>query len=557
MCALPQHASFNGSGPRLRSRYGIALAMTLFGLAIMAVIVFTAASIATMGSRARVQDLQSLTALYLAESGVQRACSMLESNSSWTGMTATMSNGTVTITASPISSSGGGNNAGWQVTSTSSSGSSSRTLVAYVQGDSFSKYEIFTGDATAGAMVTGQSFTGPVHTNTHFNFYGNPTFTNAVDSSNQDEQASGAPSPGYPYAPNVAGGPIYDTSQISGSDSSYVYTNNADFYHVWPGAPGGYVNPSSTSPAPNGPLPGIDPNTSLPSANFSFNGGQANMSLPTDTSAINNAPGLINIDLSTEYGQAWGDDQVNIEFHGDSNQGIIMYGAGIGYGATISGPNAGAVSYNADYSSWYGVPCIQIATNGSTAPVVNVIGSSGVWTWGVVQGQATVVSTASSTDLYNGTHNTGDIWLGWGNMQYYYNWTGNSSTPQTDKLGLVANGNINIYENPWTYELDGSLMAMGIQQNPETGGTAGQIVAGTGTIQTALWGTACGNLKFFGSNICAVTGAKGVEQGGQLTDGYMSSYVYDNRLASEPPPGFPSTGVIKVYALFDKGALSQ
>src|SRR5205807_1751995 len=116
-----------------------------------------------------------------------------------------------------------------------------RQLRVWVQSNSFALYSYFSNVEMAGDYwITGNTFTGPAHTNGHFNFAGTPAFADQTTSSNSDEQVGikGDPAVFDPTRIN------YNTANITGGDvtNAGILTDPKKFYHVQNGGGNTYTN---------------------------------------------------------------------------------------------------------------------------------------------------------------------------------------------------------------------------------------------------------------------------------------------------------------------------
>ncbi|MCL5774554.1 MAG: hypothetical protein M1536_09320 [Firmicutes bacterium] len=240
---------------RRNSSKGIALIFALFALAILMIIGFTLQSIMTIELQSSMNRLSSSRAYYYAMAGVARAEAELKTDYYWSGAGGVaIGSGSYTVSVWADPNNNGRSLKIWKATCTGASGSSTRTIVVWLQQDSFAKYAYFTDREQTSSnqtiwFVNRDSITGAAHTNGYFNIYQNPKFSEKVDSANNSD-------------------PYFDNRNRNYRVGGYTYTDTAKFYHT-------YNNYNSDYPVALNNSPG-----------FSFSGGQANIPLPGNTNII-------------------------------------------------------------------------------------------------------------------------------------------------------------------------------------------------------------------------------------------------------------------------------
>jgi hypothetical protein len=242
-------------------RKGIAMALTLFAMFLLFVIGMALVSIMMTESRSAVGQLMATKTYYAARSGLARALLELSADYNWGQNSSTdpddWTRGNVGDAFYNVKTWASPSNTGnvyklWQVTSVGRIGSFKRTLVTWVETESFSKFAYFT-DSEKGAsgdtiwFFSRDRLNGNVHTNGYFSISGNPRFGGRVDSHNDSDSC-------YKGAYYSQGGGNY-------TDPFYFYR----YYYGY-----GYDRP----------IP-IDENS-----NFSFAGGMPEIPLPKDTGNI-------------------------------------------------------------------------------------------------------------------------------------------------------------------------------------------------------------------------------------------------------------------------------
>ncbi len=107
----------------------------------------------------------------------------------------------------------------------------------------------------------------------------------------------------------------------------------------------------------------------------------------------------------------------------------------------------------------------------------------------------------------------------------------------TDLLGLVADGNVYVADTPENLDSgDETIMAV-------------IMALGTSfTAQNYAAGTPRGYLRVIGGIIQTNRGAVGTFNWSGIVSGYEKDYVYDTRMADNPPPAFPTTGKVLTLA---------
>ncbi|MHB2017495.1 MAG: hypothetical protein ACYCW6_11165, partial [Candidatus Xenobia bacterium] len=639
---------------------GVALIMALFAILIIGGLSFTAMTLVTTNGRAGRQELAGAQAYYLARQGVADALAQFDNSTApnytfayvdrkfyddflagtvspndprflaWNpatqpdppaaGSTQPFSIVPVKITApnggtyfiaaydgnfvndpqgnaSTSDPNAGITNKQWELLLMGQSGNAVRSLRVWCKSNAFSLYSYFSNFEMAGDYwITGNSFTGPAHTNGHFQFSGTPAFADVTTSSNSDELVPNekpAPNNTVPGTTGQVLDPvnlIYYTRDIGGQDagSSKVFTNSSQFYHALSGQysttyPQPLNNSTSFSFAGGQPVIPLPVNGSAQATNYyngvaSLTGAPSGtpppVGQPTPTPA--STPGKQNANGGIWFDGTKGD--VYIVFNSDgtasytqhaasssavtvpspaptittSNAVIYVYNGNVHVGGTVSGHVNVVASGNSNTNGSTNYQTYLSATDNESTTTLKFPVASG--TPAVMQ-----ISTSSSNNSNN---------MGNGNVYFEPvttrgNMSGTSTVQglsynnsSTDIFGAVANSNL-VVNSPANdnanFEVDGSLMAFNgvymtnkFDQGARSNG---------GSIST--YGGQRGQLYTLGGIICFTQTLNGFfdPSGNSIVSGYNENYQYDPRLAGLPPPDFPTTGTASMIGILDMGAL--
>jgi len=164
-----------------------------------------------------------------------------------------------------------------------------------------------------------------------------------------------------------------------------------------------------------------------------------------------------------------------------------------------------------DVDQGSGVTRYQLPQNG----VIHVDGAA--YLEGTLRGQLTI---ATSGDLYL----TDDI---------IYVTDPRIDPTSDDLLGLVSEQNIIVDDT-----------AANLDSGDETFMCVMMALNTSFTVDRYNQGTPRGSLRVIGGIIQQYRGPVGTFGGGGISTGYEKDYAYDSRLADNPPPSFPTTGII-------------
>jgi hypothetical protein len=233
----------------------MAMAMTLFSLALLSVIGFALVTLTLTEYKSSANNVRMYQAYNCARAGIARAMTELRFNYNWgTGGNVSGLVGGGTYSVSVLSYGAGAADKCWLVTSIGQSGGASRVLKVWMELESFAKFAYFTvrEQTAAGTtiwFVDKDSISGAAHTNGYFSIYQHPKFSDKVTSYNASD-------------------PYYRQQDRSYRQDGQSTFDTSRFYHYYSGY-------GSDSPvALNG------------SPSFSFAGGQPEIPLPKDTGQI-------------------------------------------------------------------------------------------------------------------------------------------------------------------------------------------------------------------------------------------------------------------------------
>ena len=176
---------------KIKKQYGGAIILTLLCLTLLSVISMGFIGISLNQSKISYNYYLRSKLFYLAKSGISRAQLELEKNPDWqqtTAETITVDGNKALVRLTVTPSSGNASNTCkiWTVKSTATMGTSSRTVTAILESESFARYAMFTHD-TSWIYEKSNSpdiYDGPIHSNGYFIIYGKPKFKSPLTSSN-------------------------------------------------------------------------------------------------------------------------------------------------------------------------------------------------------------------------------------------------------------------------------------------------------------------------------------------------------------------------------------
>lgn len=271
--------------PRQGGR-GFALALTLFLLVILSTVCFGALNITNLDSRGAMEEYYAAKSLYAARAGLAEAKAALTRSfyssmysDTLSGVKHTLNSvegdtqeASYEISVTPAADNDTRAKRMWKVTSKGRCGDATRTLVAFLEKESFSKYIYFTDQEISSAsngviwFGTGDRLEGYTHTNGYFSVEGHPEFTSQITSSNTGDSAYNSTTGNYKLGK-------YNSSTGQYSLTSTVTRDASKFYHSYTG------DYNADGPA-----------AADESADFSFSGGQPKIPLPTNWWASNGTP---------------------------------------------------------------------------------------------------------------------------------------------------------------------------------------------------------------------------------------------------------------------------
>ncbi len=175
----------------INNESGGAIILTLLCLTLLSVISMGFIGISLNQSRITFNHHQRTQLYYLAKSGISRAIFQLESNPEWKQdspetISTGGNNALIQITVKPESGNSTNTYKVWTVTSTARMGTSSRTITARLESETFARYAMFTDNVNRIYEIENspEIYSGPIHSNRYFRFYGHPKFRSPVTSSN-------------------------------------------------------------------------------------------------------------------------------------------------------------------------------------------------------------------------------------------------------------------------------------------------------------------------------------------------------------------------------------
>lgn len=174
---------------------GGAIILTLLCLTLLSVISMGFIGISLNQSRISFNLHQRTQLYYLAKSGISRAMYELETNPNWKQdspetISVGGNNALVQVTVTPSAGNSKNTYKVWTVNSTARMGTLSRTVTAKLESETFARYAMFT-DRVGWVFDQDNSpeiYSGPIHSNRYFLFYGHPKFKSPVTSSNINDE---------------------------------------------------------------------------------------------------------------------------------------------------------------------------------------------------------------------------------------------------------------------------------------------------------------------------------------------------------------------------------
>ncbi len=419
-----------------------------------------------------------------------------------------------------------------QSTGTEDNSGQQRQVLALVKSSPYSYFEQFTaGNSGSVYYVTGEHFDGPVYNGGTMNIWyqtpGASIFNSTVNTVTTPSFYQGAGKSSVPYGSvdwnqvTGAGGqgalkigtnpmqlPTFQDNLVDASEAFYGNSSH-DSALPTPGANGIYINGHSAIAGPAGALQSglyIQGNLTMTPCSGSCGTYSGNNEVWT----LKN-PGGAN-GIGANYTVAI--DYTGMTTTVTQTSGCVT-SCSVTYSGVLSGqPQAGSTS-----------------ANGAIFDDGNVIIDSGT-----VHGDFSIAVPDYSTN------NAHTITLEGGAPGVLYK---DQSTTSTDELGIWAN-DISVNSTTTTgYEFDGDILTGYFGECPPcTDGTFSNKNY-TGGVE--------GTFTFHGGLIQNVNGAMGISSGGVTVHGFDRQYVYDARLAANPPPGFPITNKYDIVAWLDQG----
>lgn len=243
--------------------HGFAMLLVLLAVLVCSVVAFAGVSIATLDSLTAAAELRALQSLELARAGISRAVAQLRLDGTWAStadQVFSQSGGSCTVTVYPAPGNAGSSTKVWKVTSVGRFNAASRTVVAWLQLESFARFAWFTDSETSASgsvlwFMNADRITGAAHTNGYFSVSGKPQFGERVTSANSGDAYFNAAT--FTYSASGAG-----------SDAGRFYHPMTSYVSDYPAA--------------------LDM-----SGSFGFYGGQPVIPLPTDTTLVKTNANLI------------------------------------------------------------------------------------------------------------------------------------------------------------------------------------------------------------------------------------------------------------------------
>ena len=497
---------------------GFAIALTLFLIVILATVCFGALNVTTLDSRTATEDYKASRAFYAARAGVAFAKREL------TDAARVSTTSALTYGKQPIKLSNGSDadesfslvitpaadNTSrvfriWKIESTGYYDDASRTILAYIELESFAKYGYFTNiESTAAQTIQfapHDSLTGAVHTNGYFTISGHPSFQGQMTSANRDDE----------YFDRTRG-------SYRRTDGQTV-SDNKDFYRA--------ANNNYTA----------DRATALnDSPDFSFAGGQEVIELPKSTNedaitAANNEDSKLSGDYKIVFTE---DGQAKCYKITTTTQRVL---SGRTYVTQTVTTYEGYPQKSGDPDR----PAKVIDTKRSPGCTIYVDGN--IEASGDVKGRVTL---ANSGNCYI----TDDI-------QYV--------DDNNCVLGIMSNNNVIVRTDKNTKQdiyIDAIIMALKgsfTVENYDSGINRGYLHLFGGLVQSkrgAVGTSSSSRTPIYGTDRYGRQTIIGYETSGTVTStGYTKDYVYDKKLETMPPLNFPNTGKFRLRYFIDKGSL--
>jgi len=202
---------------------GGALILTLLCITLLSVVTMGMASISLKQGRISSSHYKATQLLYLARAGISRARLKLALDENWAKTepyeeNITIDNSTAQIKVEVTPAAGNSSNTYkiWTVTSTATLELGSRKVTAILEKETFARYAMFTDDM-GWLYEYGNShdlYSGPVHSNKYFLFYGKPEFSSPITSSNLSDD-------------------YYDPQNGKYEQGGDITIDPSLFYHYW------------------------------------------------------------------------------------------------------------------------------------------------------------------------------------------------------------------------------------------------------------------------------------------------------------------------------------
>lgn len=465
-------------------------------VALLGLLTYISVSLSTLESRTAWRQYQGARALYAARAGLSRALAELAQDPGWPG-TSRQDLEEDTWYSVQVTSSPLNATASlrrWRVTCTGGFGEARRTLTSVLEDETFSKYLYFTNSERSASGSTIWFVSADRLTG--------PSHSNGFLS------IYGQPRFSDRVVTANQGDPYFDASTMSYRQGGRTYTDPALFYHYY----SSYASDRPT--ALNG------------SPSFSFAGGQEAVDLPTSATTVRSQADLRFSDPTGhpyDPNAAW---SLDYDPANGTVTGVFRNGRPV---AEAQAPPVYRMRFEASgrllvYQKRTGSPDFDlVGTVDTTDPAgVTVYADGLVLLEGTVRGRVTLGTEHE-------VHLTGDLVY---------------ADPAVDVLGLVSRTDILVEADPRV-------------ARDRTVHAAMMALNGSFSVADYNLGRPRGTLHVLGGITQKYRGPVGTFGSQGIVTGYSKDYAYDARLASQPPPDFPTTGKVTVRSLLDRGAVGS